>query len=145
MAIRTLCLDREWDYESKHDPARGTPEATVFTLGVLSARLLSWVMDNQLTWSQKGEDEESAEMRMLANTASYEVVRYGLRGARNLQDSEGNDVQLRHVKKHVAGQDVQAVGDDVLRTLPIDLVRELAEQIRDKSGLSEEQAKNSDG
>ena len=146
MAIRTLRLNEEWEYRSKYDPDGETENATVFRLGTLSARIFARLQDDSTSFRKLDDGgEDDVEAKFMPNTTAYEVVRYGLRGVTNLQDDEGNAVEFMTVKKNIAGTEVQAVSEKVLRGIHLDVVRELAEQIQERNTLTEVEAKNSDG
>lgn len=143
MAIQTLNLDAEWDFKSKFDPDRDGENATVFTLGTLSNRLLSYLQDKATTF--KGTSEENVEASIMNASLAIEVVRYGLRGVKNLQDSEGAPVEFETQRQNVHGMDVKAVKPAIVNVIPKAVIMELAEELQKRNELSEKQAKNSDG
>ncbi len=141
MAIKTLNLDAEWDFVSKHDTAeKGSEDQTVFTLGTLSNRLLSFLSDKATTF--KGTSEEDVEASIMNASLAIEVVRYGLRGLRNLQDHAGKTIEFETQKACVRGMDVKAVKNHILDVLPKAIVMELADELQKRNDLSEEDAKN---
>ncbi len=143
MAIQTLNLDAEWDYKSKFDPDRDSENATVFTLGTLSNRLLSYLQDKATTF--KGTNEENVEASIMNASLAIEVVRYGMRGVKNLQDSEGKNVEFETQRQNVHGMDVRAVKSSIVNVIPKAVIMELAEELQKRNELSEAEAKNSDG
>lgn len=143
MAIQTLNLDAEWDYKSKFDADRDGENATVFTLGTLSNRLLSYLQDKATTF--KGTNEENVEASIMNASLAIEVVRYGLRGTKNLQDSEGKPVEFETQRQNVHGMDVRAVKSAIVNVIPKAVIMELAEELQKRNELSEAEAKNSDG
>ena len=143
MAIQTLNLDAEWDYKSKFDPDRDGENATVFTLGTLSNRLLSYLQDKATTF--KGTNEENVEASIMNASLAIEVVRYGLRGVKNLQDSEGKPVEFETQRQNVHGMDVRAVKSSIVNVIPKAVIMELAEELQKRNELTEAEAKNSDG
>lgn len=143
MAIKTLNLDAEWDFKSKFDPDRDGENATVFTLGTLSNRLLSYLQDKATTF--KGTDETNVEASIMNASLAIEVVRYGLRGLKNLQDSEGKPVEFETQRQNVHGMDVRAVKSAIVNVIPKAVIMELAEELQKRNELSEAEAKNSDG
>ena len=144
MAIKTLNLDAEWDFQSKHDEAeKGSEDATVFTLGTLSNRLLSYLQDKATTF--KGTTEENVEASIMNASLAIEIVKYGFRDIRNLPDSAGGVIPFETMKKNVHGMDVEAVKPHILDVLPKAIVIEVAEELQKQNELSEDEAKNSDG
>jgi hypothetical protein len=141
MAIKTLNLDAEWDFVSKHDAAeKGSDDATVFTLGTLSNRLLSYLQDKATTF--KGTDETNVEASIMNASLAIQIVKYGLAGVRNLQDHEGKPIEFETQKKNVNGMDVRAVKNCILDVLPKAIVIELADELQKRNDLSEDEAKN---
>ena len=141
MAIKTLNLDAEWEFVSKHDGAKkGSDEQTVFTLGTLSNRLLSYLSDKATTF--KGTSEEDVEASIMNQSLAIEVVKYGLRGVRNLQHHAGNDIPFETQKANVKGMAVLAVKNHILDVLPKAIVIELADELQKRNDLSEPEAKN---
>lgn len=143
MAIQTLNLDAEWDYKSKYDPDRDGENATVFTLGTLSNRLLSYLQDKATTF--KGTNEENVEASIMNASLAIEVVRYGLRGVKNLQDADGKAVEFATQRRNIHGMDVRAVAPQIVNVIPKAVIMELAEELQKRNELSESEAKNSDG
>ena len=143
MAIQTLNLDAEWDFKSKYDKDRENENATVFTLGTLSNRLLSYLQDKATTF--KGSSEEDVEASIMNASLAIEVVRYGMRGVKNLQDFEGKPVEFETQRQNVHGMDVRAVKSAILNVIPKAVIAELAEALQKRNELSEPEAKNSEG
>ena len=140
MAIRTLNLDAEWEFQSKHDPEKDKEGATVFTLGTLSNRLLSYLQDKATTF--KGTSEENVEASIMNASLAIEIVKYGLKGVRNLPDHEGNAIEFAAQKKNISGMAVLAVSNTILDVLPKVVVMEIADELQKRNELSEEDAKN---
>ncbi|KKM86123.1 hypothetical protein LCGC14_1282200 [marine sediment metagenome] len=143
MAIQTLNLDAEWEFKSKFDPDKKNENATVFTLGTLSNRLLSYLQDKATTF--KGTSEENVEASIMNASLAIEVVRYGLKGFVNLQDSEGKLVEFETQRQNVHGMDVRAVKSSIINVIPKAVVMEMAEELQKRNELSEAESKNSDG
>jgi len=140
MAIKTLNLEAEWEFQSKHDGAKGTDDATVFVLGTLSNRLLSYLQDKATTF--KGTSEEDVEASIMNASLAIEIVRYGVRDIRNLPNAEGNAIAFETQKKNVHGIDVRAVKSHILDVLPKVIVMEVADELQKRNELSEDEVKN---
>jgi len=148
MAIRTLRLDEEWEFVSKYDQAEDPAEQTIFLLGNLSSRVVSFLQDGSTKFRPTQGDDgkaDSMEADFLPNSLAYEVVRFGLRGVRNLQDPDGNPVQFQTAKRTVRGTTQTCAVEVILKALPLDLIRELSEEIQKNNSLDEADTKNSDG
>lgn len=145
MAIKTLKLDEEWEFTSKYDPEKETEDATVFVLGTLSSRVVSALQDGATKFRPtKGKDgeDDTLEADFLPNSMAYEVVRHGLKGVKNLQDSEGNPVKFETANRHIGGVDIKCAAERILRALPLDVIRELSTEIQRKNVLDEDEEKN---
>ncbi len=140
MAIRTLNLDAEWEFQSKHDPEKGKEGATVFVLGTLSNRLLSYLQDKATTF--KGTSEENVEASIMNSTLAIEIVRYGLKGVRNLPDHEGNEIEFAAQKKNIGGMGVLAVSNCIMDVLPKVVIMDIADELQERNELTEDEAKN---
>ncbi len=140
MAIRTLNLDAEWDFQSKKDSAKGTDDATVFVLGTLSNRLLSYLQDKATTF--KGTSEEDVEASIMNASLAIEIFKYGVRNIRNLPDAEGNAIPFEVQKQNVHGIAVRAVKSCILDVIPKVVIMEVADEIQKQNELSEDEAKN---
>ncbi|KKK52607.1 hypothetical protein LCGC14_3103200 [marine sediment metagenome] len=143
MAIKTLNLDAEWDFQSKHDPEKGKDGATVFRLGTLSNRLLSFLQDKATTF--KGTNEENVEASIMNASLAIEIVKYGVRDIQNLPDADGNSIPFETQKQNVHGMEVKAVKSSILDVLPKVIVMEVADELQKRNELDEGEAKNSDG
>jgi hypothetical protein len=145
MALVGIRLDATREYQSKElDDNYGTPEAVVFKLGTLSSRVLVLLRDSATKFVPDPNDMTNVTAQFLPNHSSFETVRYGLKGWTNFRDHEGNDIPFKTVTRTVAGLSMDAVDNDTMDVIPIDLIRELAEEITRDNVLDEEKAKNSD-
>lgn len=145
MAIRTLKLDEEWEFESKYDSDKGKEGATKFVLGTLSSRVVSSLQDGATKFRPTaGKDGEEAGMEadFLPNQMAYEVVRFGLKGVKGLLDADGKPVKFKTATRHIGGADVKCAAETILKALPLDLLRELSEEIQTKNVLTEGETKN---
>lgn len=143
MAIKALTLSSVKVIESALDPARGTAEATRFTIGALDAFVSAYVTDRMLTFSDSDSGGiQTAQVKM--NEADLEVVRFGLKGWENFQDARGNDVAFRTVERILQGKKYVVVESDDLARMAPELVRELAREIRAINSVTEDEAKKSD-
>jgi len=140
MAIKTLNLDAEWEFQSTHDDAKGTDDATVFVLGTLSNRLLSYLQDKATTF--KGTDETNVEASIMNASLAIEIVKYGVRDIRNLPNASGDVIPFEAQKQNVHGIDVKAVKSHILDVLPKVVVMEVADELQKQNELSEDEAKN---
>ena len=145
MSLVGLRADATREFQSSHDPAKGTDDATVFTLGTLTARVQVFLRDQATKFKPDPENPDKVIADFLPNSAAYETVRFGLRGWRNFKDEKGNDLPFKTVKKNLGGREYEFVSEESIELLHADIIRELSEELSKLNNLSEEQSKNSEG
>lgn len=117
--------------------------ATKFFLKPLDVFLKGYIYDNATHLVGKsGTDDVGIHTRI--NQTNIDAVRFGLAGFENFSDASGNPVKFKTVKDNVNGREYDAVATDVLNTLGLELIGELASQIKSASEVSAEEAKNSE-
>ncbi len=142
MAIRALTLSSVKVIEAENDPAKGSADATRFTIGAIDAFVSAYVFDRTLTFTEnEAGGVATAQVRM--SEANLEAVRFGLRGWENLKDDRGDDVPFTTADRIVMGKKYVTVADDGLARLSQDLVRELASAIRSINEVAPDDAKKS--
>lgn len=132
------------------DPKKGTkeeteikPGATKFFLKPLDVFLMGHIYDNASVLSGKsGSDEVGIHTRM--NQTNIDAVKHGLAGFENFADKTGNAVKFATVKAVVNGREYDVANDKVLEALGIQLIQELAGEIKRISEVSTDEEKNSD-
>jgi hypothetical protein len=131
------------------DPKKGTKieieikeGATKFFLKPLDVFLMGHIYDNASRLSGKsGSDEVGIHTRM--NQTNIDAVRHGLTGFDNFVDKVGNAVKFSTKKDVVNGREYDVADDHVLQALGIQLIQELATEIKRISEVSAEEEKNS--
>lgn len=142
MAIKALTLSSVKVIESDSDAAKGTADATRFTIGAIDAFVSAYVLDRTLTFTETDAGGiATAQVKM--SEANLEAVRFGLRGWENFKDQSGNDVPFTTSDRIVMGKRYVAMADDCLALLNPELVRELAGAIRRINEVSPDDAKKS--
>lgn len=136
MAIKALKLDSTESFVSRFDPAGDTDEATRFQIGALDSRVMGFIRDKatKIVVDPKAPTD-SVETSVNAAEVNFLTVQFGLKGWTNFKDDAGNDITFRTVSKFVAGKSYTVVAPETLALLPITIVDELADRIRDKNSL----------
>jgi hypothetical protein len=121
------------------------PNATYFHLAPLDVFLMGHIYDNASTLSgQQGGAEIKIATRV--NQTNIDAVRFGLVGLDNFHsDKTGANVVLKRIKAVHAGRKYDAVPDEIMTMLGVQLVSELADEIKRMSEVSAAESKNSDG
>lgn len=165
MALIALTVSDTIEYVSDRDPAKtktkvpvdpndaskGVREevsiaegATKFFLKPLDVFLMGFIYDNASTLSGKqGDDQIGIHTRV--NQTNIDAVRHGLSGFHNFADKSGNAVKFSTQKAVVNGREYEVASDAVLSALGIQLIQELAAEIKEISDVSVEEEKNSAG
>lgn len=131
------------------DPSKGTREevtiaegATKFHLKGLDVFLMGHIYDNASALTgRQGSDEVGIQTRM--NKTNIDAVRHGLAGFENFADKNGQSVKYTTVMVDVNGRDYKVASDDVLNSLGIQLIQELAGEIKRISEVSAAEEKKS--
>lgn len=121
MAIVGLNLAETWEFtlpEDKENP-------TVWILGMLDGLLmLDLFYDvNQIVLTKN-------------------LVRYGLRGWRNLIDEKGKEIPYKTKKVFAFGEERVCVDDDVLKLIPSVKITKIGNEIGSHQRLTEDERKN---
>ena len=144
MSITGLRLDSTEEFVSDLDENKGTDgEVTVWVLGTLSSRVLTYLRDKSTSFSTNKDGEISATFAPFSS--AYETTRIGLRGWKNFKDTSGGDIPFHTVSEEVAGVMMAVVAPACMDILPVELIRELSEQITGVNSVTETDAGNSDG
>jgi hypothetical protein len=143
MPIIGISLDAERVVESQYDSAKGTPEATKFTIGSLDSRLNGRLKDmaTSLTVDPTNPNDEITT-NINANEVAFQTVCFGLRGWENFNDGNGKPIKFKTRKQTMGANSYTIADPDLVRLLPEDVVSELAEHIRKDNNVSEVEAKN---
>lgn len=143
MAIIGLSLDATRVHELSRDPAKGTPEATRFTLGTIDSRVYGKIRDKGTAFKMDPTQlDDEVETTINQEEVNFELCQFGITHWENFQDKEGGDIPFKTIKRNMKGKSYVIVDPDVLCRLPrIDLA-ELAGEIGKENDLSGDDAKN---
>ncbi len=142
MSLVGITLDATEEYESTYDPQKGQEGATKFVLGTLPARVQAMLRDKATKFRPDPNENNNVVAEFLPNEAAFETVRYGLRGWKNFLDAKGDEIEFKTVSRSVAGRQFQVVSEMILDLLPLEVIQELADKIRNLNKASEEERKN---
>lgn len=144
MTIKALNLGKTWDFQSKSDPDRGTPEATTFHLQSLDSRVMGKLRDNTTKFLvDPSNPDEVAETTVNAENLNFESVQFGCTGWDNFpHPTTGEMVEAKTVPRRLGGKSYQIIDPEVLCLVPLSVIGEMAEDIRKANELSEEDLKN---
>lgn len=146
MPIVGLSLEATRDYYSKHDPDRGSPQATKFVIRTLDSRVMAALRDKGTTVMvdpTRPDDEVSTTINL--NEVEFMTVQFGLEGWENLVDENGQHIPFRTEGRRLGGKSYQVAHPDILCRVPGAVIKELAAEINRVNDLTEEEEKNSGG
>ena len=141
MAIKALTLASVKNVELSSDPDRGTPEATVFKIGVLDSRVIGYLRDSQATIQYDEGDRSRVSTKVNNASVEFETVQFGLRGYTNFKDEKG-DVPFKTIRKSIGSSTYAIVAPEVVSLLSVFDIHELAYEITRINSVEEAEAKN---
>jgi len=121
--ISGIDVKATYEYVCKND--KDNP--TVWILGILPSRVYRQLI---------AKASKTNAMELL-----YDSVRYGLKGFKNYKIG-GKEVEFKSQKTNELGFEFEAVTLDVIDTIPLTVVSEIATEICNNSKLSELEEKN---
>lgn len=130
------------DHVSKKDPDSSNP--TVWTLGTLDLRTRTYIQDETATFeisSDKSTDRAGVKLRI--GERNLLIVRFGLKGWKNLKDAQGQEIPFEQEPFDLDGKSHLLVHRRRIEQLPYELIEELAAEILSLNTLTEPDRKNS--
>ncbi len=117
---------------------------TKWKIGVIDSLIMAEIQDLITIFEPDSQGDRSgpAKTKLCINLVRVEAARYGLKGWENFVDSMGSQIPFRTEKRYIGGKSVDALADELLRTIPFDIVSALGERILNKNKFLEEEAKN---
>jgi hypothetical protein len=136
MAIVGLSSASTRKVELSSDPAKGTPEATRFIIGSLSAREMAGIKDKSSKFDSKGNFSNEG------NKAALEVVRLGLKGWENFLDADGKEIAFLTEEVSNINKKTTVAAYASLDRLSFTDLLEIHNHIAGLNTLTEEERKN---
>ena len=139
MAIKGLALHSVRDFQSKHDPDKGREDATTFELGTLDSRVHGHLKDRatRMMIDPNREVDSEVETTIEQHEVYYQVCQFGIRGWRNLMDSEGIPLEYKTMKRNLGGKSYEVVSDQSLRQIPTAVLVDIAREIMKQNDLTD--------
>lgn len=140
--LQALNLAKTIEFQSDRDPAKGTDQATVFTIGALSSRVASMLRDKSTRFSGDLGKAEGMMTEIRMNETAFELVRFGLRGLRNYQAADGTLIEFKTEDYQLGNTTCKVVAKEIMEVIDLETIRELAEQVGKVSGFEDDAVKN---
>lgn len=141
MAIKGVNLTSSEIIELSFDSAKGTPDATVFTIGTLDSRVIGRIRDNNSRLSlDRGEDELTTSVN--ANEMNFQWVMFGLRGWDRFFDDAGKLIPFSTSETTIGGRVYTVASSECLRNLDSESIREIADKIQGRNTMNKAEEKN---
>lgn len=119
-------------------------DATVFKLRPLDVFLMGNIYDNaSMLRGNQGSAEVGIYTRV--NQTNIDAVRFGLAGFTNFKDRFNAPVRYKTQKAIINSREYDVAHDDVMNTLGVKLIADLADKIKAISEVTPAEEKNSDG
>lgn len=142
MALIGLTLGETKDFVSEYDPDKKNP--TVFRIGVVDLNVMAQIEDELTTFRFSPQDPTGpADSTLKINQRNIEAVRFGLKGIKNFNNAQGNEIPYKTKKVSRFGKTYEIVSDETLHHIPKKIIDELAAQIVDANVPTETELKNS--
>ncbi len=130
------------EYVSPKDPDQNNP--TPWTLGTLDLRMRTYIQDETATFevsSDKSTDRAGVKLRL--GERNVLIVRFGLKGWKNLKDAQGQEIPYEQDVIPLDGKSYSVVAKRLIEQFPYELIEELATAILSLNTLTEQDRKNS--
>lgn len=140
MAIIGLNLTAERKFVSKYDPAKGTKDATEFTIGSLDSRILGVLQDKATSIKvNPSAPDEDVDTQINSKAFQFEVCQFGIRGWKNFKDEKGDDINFVTNKLNRGGKSYTVVQPDLVSQIPQIVIEEMSAAIMKGNVLDEDE------
>jgi hypothetical protein len=130
------------EYVSPNDPDGSDP--TTWILGTLDLRARTYIQDETATFEVSSErPTDKAGVKLRIGERNVLIVRFGLKGWRNLKDAHGQEIPFEQDTVPLDGKSYPVVARRLIEMLPYELIEELAGAILALNTLMEHDRKNS--
>lgn len=118
-------------------------KATVFHLRPLDVYLMGYIYDSaSVLTGKQGSEEVGIHTRV--NKTNIDAVRFGLARIDNFKDGHGQLIRFKTQNDVVNGREYEVAHDDIMNSLGVKLISELANKIKEISEVSKAEEKNSE-
>jgi len=140
MAIQAIDLTETQDFISKYDTVE---PKTIWKLGALDSRIKKTIED--VAWEYEANPNTPGDAKAKASfnigKTELEFVQFGLKGFTGFLNN-GKQVYHQTEPKNINGKVYHVLKADILGIIPGDVIKELADKIKDINNVSEEERKN---
>lgn len=143
MAIHGLDLTTTFKHVDENDPAKGTPEETIFYLHAIDSNVMGVIADRLTEYSvSTGGLTPSARMRL--NEAATLAARFCIDRWENFKMANGESIACDKALEQIGGRSYQAITVECIGQIPLEVLTGIYRAARDQNELSEEEEKNSE-
>lgn len=142
MAIKALDLAEVIKYTLESDTE---DPKTVWHLGVLDTRIRKQLEDISWEYEAKPGAPEDATAKAFFNIGKSELefVAFGLKGFDNFLKPDGHAVYFKTEQRIVGGKVYHVLSEDILKIIPGDTIKVLADKIKEINSVTDTERKNS--
>ena len=139
--IKALDLNSVIDYVLKTDTEE---PKTIWKLGILDTRIRKQLEDVAWEYETDPAQPGSATVKASFNMGKSEMdfVSFGLKGFEGFTKPDGKQVYFKTEERNVNGKIYHVVAEEILKIIPGDVIKELAEKIKNINNVDEEERKN---
>lgn len=146
MKIRAINLTKVVTHVLSFDEDKGTDKEIKWELGALDSRVLASIKDRAtgIPMSALSGGGQDATATLNLNQTNFDIVVFGLKGFRNLLNEDGSAVEYKTAHTTLNGKTYLTADPDIVRTIPSEVIDELANEIMEINVMKEEERKNSE-
>lgn len=141
--IRQINLAKRLDYTPDDDPGKGTPDATIFHLKVLTSWQQAVVNDLIASFDAQSMKDGNGGAEMRIHQASIVAAQLSLEGWTNFLTEDGAEVPFKTERRTFGGRAGQYISSDILDTVPLAVIFGIYRTLTESAEPSETDVKNS--
>jgi len=142
MVIQAIDLTETQNFISKHDTGEEGKQ-TIWKLGSLDSRIKKTIED--IAWEYEANPNAPGDAKAKASfkigKTELEFVQFGLKGFENFM-ANGRQVYHDTEVKNINGRTYHILKEEILCVIPGNIIKELADKIKEINNVSEEERKN---
>ena len=116
---------------------KNSENPTVWILGAIDSMEKSKIIVSGMDVSMEDDGTTTVKQKDDGISNDFKIVKYGLKGWKNF-----GTLEFKTVKEKLFNRELDAVPDDLLKVIPLDIIHELAREIWEENHVSEKLEKN---
>ena len=133
--IDPIAIGQTKDYISEIEKDSKNP--TIWIVGAIDSMEKSRILASGMVVSVDDEGKTIVKEKDFEVSNDFKIVKYGLKGWKNF-----GDVEFKTVKEKLFDRDIDAIPEELLKIIPLEIIHELAREIWRENQASEDLEKN---